>query len=52
MVERFSWGFCHTRHLWYGPMEYWAQHTVSPLDGRVGWTVVDDHYDEHVRAGE
>jgi len=33
-------------------MEYWAQHTVSPLDGRVGWTVVDDRYDEHVRAGE
>ena len=33
-------------------MEYGAQHTVSPLDGRVGWTVVDDRYDEHVRAGE
>ena len=33
-------------------MEYWAQHTVSPFDGRVGWTVVDDRYDEHVRAGE
>ena len=46
------WGLCHTHHLWYEPMEYWAQHAVSPLDGRVGWTVVDDRYDEHVRAGE
>jgi integrase/recombinase XerD len=33
-------------------MEFWAQRTVSPLDGRVGWTVVDDRYVEHVRAAE
>lgn len=33
-------------------MEFWAQRTVSPLDGREGWTVVDDDYVEHVRAGE
>jgi len=31
-------------------MEYWAQRTVSPLDGQVGWTVVDDRYVEHERA--
>lgn len=34
------------------PVEYWAQRTVSPLDLREGWTVVDDHYVEHARAGE
>lgn len=28
-------------------MEFWAQKTVSPLDGRVGWTVVDGRYVEH-----
>lgn len=32
-------------------MEFWAQRTVSPLDGRVGWTVVDDDYVEHIQAG-
>lgn len=31
-------------------MDFWAQRTVSPLDGRVGWTVVDDAYMEHDRA--
>ena len=31
-------------------MEFWAQRTVSPVDGRVGWTVVDDAYVEHERA--
>ncbi len=31
-------------------MEFWAQRTVSPLDGRVGWTVVDDDYVEHTQA--
>ena len=31
-------------------MEFWAQRTVSPVDGRVGWTVVDDTYVEHQRA--
>ncbi len=31
-------------------MEFWAQKTVSPLDGRVGWTVVDDRYVEHEHA--
>ncbi|MGC8628400.1 MAG: tyrosine-type recombinase/integrase, partial [Acidimicrobiales bacterium] len=29
-----------------------AQRTVSPLDGREGWTVVDDRYVEHARAGD
>lgn len=33
-------------------MEFWAQRTLSPLDGRTGWTVVDDAYVEHARAGE
>ena len=31
-------------------MEFWAQRTVSPVDGRVGWTVVDGAYVEHERA--
>lgn len=31
-------------------MEFWAERTVSPGDGRVGWTVVDDTYVEHERA--
>lgn len=33
-------------------MGFWAQRTVSPVDGRVGWTVVDDRYVEHPRAAE
>ncbi len=33
-------------------MEFWAQRTVSPLDGREGWTVVDGAYVEHAHAGE
>src|SRR5680860_754459 len=33
-------------------MEFWAQRTMSPADGREGWTVVDDRYVEHPRAGE
>lgn len=33
-------------------MEFWAQCTMSPADGREGWTVVDDQYVEHPRAGE
>jgi integrase/recombinase XerD len=33
-------------------VEFWAQKTVSPVDGRVGWTVVDDGYVEHPRVGE
>ena len=33
-------------------MEFWAQETVSPIDGRQGWTVVDDGYVEHRLAGE
>jgi site-specific recombinase XerD len=36
----------------FGPVEFWAQRTVSPLDRREGWTVVDDRYVEHHRAGE
>jgi site-specific recombinase XerD len=31
-------------------VEFWAQRTVSPVDGRVGWTVVDDAYVEHEQA--
>lgn len=31
-------------------MDYWAERTISPLDGRVGWTVVDNDYVEHERA--
>jgi integrase/recombinase XerD len=31
-------------------MEFWAERTVSPVDGRVGWTVVDDRYVEDDRA--
>lgn len=31
-------------------MEFWAERTASPIDGRVGWTVVDDRYVEHDRA--
>jgi integrase/recombinase XerD len=33
-------------------MEFWAQRTISPVDGREGWTVVDERYVEHARAGE
>ncbi|MGH8295895.1 MAG: tyrosine-type recombinase/integrase [Bryobacteraceae bacterium] len=33
-------------------MEFWAQRTISPLDRREGWTVVDECYVEHGRAGE
>lgn len=33
-------------------VEFWAQRTVSPLDGREGWTVVDDNYVENPRAAE
>ncbi|TWP32184.1 tyrosine-type recombinase/integrase [Leekyejoonella antrihumi] len=33
-------------------MEFWAQRTISPVDGREGWTIVDDGYIEHQRAGE
>lgn len=33
-------------------VEFWAQRTVSPLDGRVGWTVVDQNYCEHPRVAE
>jgi site-specific recombinase XerD len=32
--------------------EFWAQPTVSPVDGRQGWTVVDDCYVEHASAAE
>jgi integrase/recombinase XerD len=31
-------------------MEFWAQRTISPVDGRVGWTIVDDAYVKHERA--
>jgi len=32
------------------PVEFWAERTVSPVDGRVGWTIVDDRYVEHEQA--
>jgi len=31
-------------------MEFWAEKTVSPLDRRIGWTVVDDRFVEHEHA--
>jgi site-specific recombinase XerD len=31
-------------------MEFWAERTISPIDGRIGWTVVDDSYAEHRHA--
>jgi integrase/recombinase XerD len=42
---------CHTPHVCSMPMEFWAERTISPLDGRVGWTVVDDEFVEHAEAG-
>ncbi len=33
-------------------MELWAQRTISPLDGREGWTVVDEHYLEDRHAAQ
>jgi hypothetical protein len=33
-------------------VEFWAQRTISPVDGREGWTVVDESYVEHAPAGE
>ena len=33
-------------------MDFWAQRTVSPIDGREGWTVVDERYAEQARVGE
>lgn len=33
-------------------MEFWAQRTISPLDGREGWTVVDEHYLEDRQAAQ
>jgi len=32
-------------------VEFWAEKTVSPIDARVGWTIVDDRYVEHDRSG-
>src|SRR5664280_27327 len=43
---------CHTRHLRCTVVEFWAQRTVSPMDGREGWTVVNDSYVEHDRAAQ
>lgn len=36
----------------FGLVEFWAQRTVSPVDGLAGWTVVDDCYVEHGRSAE
>lgn len=41
-----------TPRTMFGAVEFWAQRTESPIDGREGWTVVDDAYVEHDRAGE
>ena len=38
--------------LTFDRMEFWAQRTVSPIDGREGWTVVDERYAEQARVGE
>ncbi len=34
----------------FGVVEFWAERTVSSIDGREGWTVVDGSYVEHERA--
>ena len=31
-------------------VEFWAQRTVSPIDGQIGWTIVDDNYVEHEQS--
>jgi len=52
-VEWISWRVHddrYTLHLRSSAVEFWAQRTVSPVDARVGWTVVDDEYAEHERA--
>jgi integrase len=36
----------------FGEREFWAQPMLSPLDGRRGWTVVDEGYVEHARVAE
>jgi site-specific recombinase XerD len=36
----------------FGAVEFWAQRTISPVDGREGWTVVDERYVENAAAGE
>jgi len=33
-------------------MDIWAQRTISPFDGREGWTVVDSRYVENARVVE
>ncbi len=38
---------CHPERM-FAIMEFWAERTVSPVDGRLGWTVVDDRYEEHM----
>ncbi len=50
VVESIYWVVCHIVHLRFPAVEFWAQRTVSPLDGRVGWTIVDDAYVEHAQA--
>ena len=52
MAEGFSWGELSHLAPTVRAVEFWAQRTVSPLDGREGWTVVDGCYLEHARAGE
>jgi integrase/recombinase XerD len=47
-----SFGLVVTPRTYVRFMEFWAQRTASPVDGRIGWTVVDDTYLEHPQAGE
>jgi hypothetical protein len=53
MMEEFSsLGVVVTPRTYVRSVEFWAQQTVSRVDGRVGWTVVDDRYVEHPRVAE
>ena len=51
MWRKASLGLTVTPRTYVRIMEFWAQRTVSPVDGREGWTVVDERYVEHDRAG-
>jgi integrase/recombinase XerD len=50
VAEGISWGRLSHPARMFDPVEFWAQRTVSPVDGSVGWTVVDDAYVEHGHA--
>jgi integrase/recombinase XerD len=50
VVESIYWAVRHILHVRSPAVEFWAQRTVSPVDGRIGWTVVDNAYVEHEKA--